>query len=76
MKTERQFSIRIADGTEQTFRTALEMAEWIEHQRALEYRQRPRRRQGKAKTVQNRTPNFIKEEVTCGGPLAKFARRR
>ncbi len=70
MNNEKRYSIRLANGKEQMFETAAEMAQWMADQRTLN---RPRR-----KTTSQNPKRKAARKVRCysgESPLARYANR-
>ena len=76
MRLNQPFSVRLANGAERTFATALEMAQWIEQQRDLQTptrtRRGPRRKSSKHRQV-NRVKRYVGS--TNESPLDRFNRK-
>ena len=70
MKANKQFTIRLANGREETFEDASAMVEWMDRQRGLEYRGNRRR----SKPDVRRQPRR-KQTNTNEAPLARYANR-
>ena len=70
MKANKQFTIRLANGREETFDNASAMVEWMDRQRGLEYRG-SRSRSRPAIPRQSRR----KQSNTNEAPLARYANR-
>ncbi len=68
MKANKQFTIRLANGREETFENASAMVEWMDRQRGLEYR--GNRRRSKADVRCQLRCKQINE-----APLARYANR-
>lgn len=70
MKANKQFTIRLANGREETFDNASAMVEWMDRQRGLEYR--GSRSQSKPRV---RCQPRRKQTNTNEAPLARYANR-
>ena len=70
MKTNKRFTIRLANGREETFDNPSAMVEWMERQRGLEYRGSPSR-----STPRGRGQPRRKQTDTNEAPLARYANR-
>ena len=68
MKANKQFTIRLANGREETFDNASAMVEWMDRQRGLEYR-----------GSQSRSKPHVRCQPRCKqtneAPLARYANR-
>jgi hypothetical protein len=66
------FSVRLANGKEQTFASAAEMAKWMQAQRELDYAQRPAKRKPARKRP---APTSHRNSRWANlPPLARFAK--
>ena len=70
MKANKQFTIRLANGREETFEDASAMVEWMDRQRGLEYRGNRRR----SKPDVRRQPRH-RQTNSSEAPLARYANR-
>ena len=70
MNNDKQYSIRLANGNEQMFETAAEMAQWMADQEAMN---RPRRK----KSTQRPKRKAVRKVRCYSGdsPLARYANR-
>ena len=71
MKANKQFTIRLANGREETFDNASAMVEWMDRQRGLEYR-------GKSKSFEATmfaVSTTASKPTTNEAPLARYANR-
>lgn len=72
--TEKRFSIRLANGSEQTFDSASQLASWTRSQNAISKTPNPAR---KRKPDRRRPHRASKEPAVDGGlPLARYNRRQ
>ena len=71
MKANRQFTIRLANGREETFEDASAMVEWMDRQRGLEF--------AGIEVARRRTCivglHDVKQTNTNEAPLARYANR-
>lgn len=69
-----RFSVRLANGKEQTFESAAAMAQWMQKQREFDYIRRPAKRKSARRTANPRRPRGGR----CDNlpPLARFAKSR
>lgn len=74
MKTEKKFTIRLANSRERAFDEASAMAEWMNSQRGLEYRGGRRRSQTRLQS-QPRRRKKQKQNTYSETPLARYANR-
>ena len=84
--TEKRFSIRLADGSEQTFDSASQLASWTQSQRALQKvqystkrfkrRDQKRRRPNQPRKSQNTGGADRPDSTNCGLPLARYNRHQ
>ncbi len=70
MKANKQFTIRLANGREETFENASAMVEWMDRQRGLEYRGNRRRSKPDVRCQPRR-----KQTNNNEAPLARYANR-
>ncbi len=70
MKANKQFTIRLANGREETFENASAMVEWMDRQRGLEYRGNRRRSKADVRCQLRRKQTNNNET-----PLARYANR-
>ena len=70
MKANKQFTIRLANGREETFDNASAMVEWMDRQRGLEYRGS----RGRSTSRVHHQPQR-KQTNTNEAPLARYANR-
>ena len=68
MKANKQFTIRLANGREETFDNASAMVEWMDRQRGLEYRGSRSRSKPRDRCQPRR-----KQTHTNEAPLARYA---
>ncbi len=72
MKNNAQFSVRLANGKEETFETAAAMAAWVALQRQYDAPRRPARFGWRRK---RRQPSLQRTQRTGQPPLARYAER-
>lgn len=70
MKANKQFTIRLANGREETFDNASAMVEWMDRQRGLDYRVSRSRSTPRIRCQPRRT-----QANTNEAPLARYANR-
>ena len=70
MKANKRFTIRLADGREETFDNPSAMVEWMDRQRGLEYRGSRSRSKSRVRCQPRR-----KQTNTNEAPLARYANR-
>ena len=70
MKANKQFTIRLANGREETFDNASAMVEWMDRQRGLEYRGSRSRSKPRVRCQPRRKQTNINEAL-----LARYANR-
>lgn len=79
--TNNQFSIRLADGKEQTFASAAEMAKWMQTQRELDYSRRSqpnKRKSAQRRPARRRSAPASPRDRRWDNspPLARFAKAK
>jgi hypothetical protein len=74
MNQSQPFTIRLANGKEQTFATAADMAKWIAEQRQLEYGGRRLKSQRTARRP-HKVPKKVPAAQAGEAPLNRFANR-
>ena len=70
MQATKRFTIRLANGKEETFDNAAAIADWLDRQRGLEYRGNRRRSKSDVRLEHRRS-----ETNTNEAPLARYANR-